>query len=303
MDAPRLAIAPLAVVLDVDGTLLSGNINGNKQNNLTLAARLLLEPNNNPEHALLYAQEYENLGHESRNNPNEMSTPFISFYAKNRFEQFFKNVAEVNRSHDTQVISVKVMTMAFYKRNEMYAVLTKHFPHFKEICPTVEAFGFYNCKDLYGEEDYDWPQGCRKIDAALTKVDSRGRTVELLKGEHMKKVFPLWKTEMPGLTEENVYLIDDKNSLVLGARECGFSGILFPTMSDTLDIEAPMTFEEIFETINTLATSRFAPASKNSGDIEFEKEELQKTGIKRKPEDDDINERPNKQNKVDQQAA
>lgn len=270
MDAPRLAaFTPTVFVLDVDETLLSGNINGSKINKLTLGAHSLLQANSDPElvkDGILYEEIYENLGDELSG----MSNAFIAFYAKEKFNQFFENAAKANQSHHSLAVSVKVMTAALYTKNEMYAVLTKFFPHFEKVCPAVGAFDFYNRKDLYGKDsegydNFDYLPSRLKISEELTKKDASGRTVELIKGNFMNISFPTWQAQMPELTKENVYLLDDKNSLVLGAREYGFSAINFPTMSDTLDTEvpgngSPESFEAIFAKMNAIVTSQFALA-------------------------------------------
>jgi FMN phosphatase YigB (HAD superfamily) len=82
---------------------------------------------------------------------------------------------------------------------------------------------------------------------------------EFIKGELMDEMYPIWEKQMPGLTKEKVFLVDDSLENEESAKKHGFSVIKFPTTiysrkpGDTFTEFGPKAFKDLHHIIDEAA--------------------------------------------------
>jgi hypothetical protein len=184
--------------------------------------------------------------------PNVSRADKITAIAREKMKGIFQKIHDTNRLAESKgliaPIIVKIMTTASYDEKYVKRLLDEfYFENDNPIRTGAFRIEYFNKDSLEG-----------KVEVPSDKPTKTG-TMDPRKARLIDKKFEEWAKYLPGLTKDNVVLIDNADVNIVAVESLGFKAIHYPTTPlDRLDTksytkDAPKAFEELDDRINKVA--------------------------------------------------
>lgn len=145
----------------------------------------------------------------------------VQAIARKQMEELFKKIyaiiTKAKESDLTSPIAIKIITSSNYDEGPIKNILNHFYADLGENVFTsgefpIEFFN-YDCLD-------------KNLTSYLTPL---GEPVDPSKADLINKHFAAWQATMPGLSKQDVYMIDNTDFNLRGVKDAGYSTIHYPT--------------------------------------------------------------------------